>query len=82
MQTDSSSRQGGYSVRSRGLRFVNSTRRTQWTTPFNQIFLDLDGSLTGFANGTVIPYTGFNGYSTDNSGCQRANNTYVRWVET
>ena len=62
----------GYSVRFHGLRFVNASQRTQWTIPFNQIFLDLDGSLTGFANGVVTPFTPFNNFNGSGSGCTRA----------
>ncbi len=72
MQTDASSRQGGYSVRTQGLRFVNTTQVIKWTVPYNQIWLDLDGSLSGFVNGTVIPYTPFNNFGPTTSGCARA----------
>jgi hypothetical protein len=52
--------QGGYTVRFDGLRFVNTTRRTKWTAPFKDIFVDLDGSLTGHVNGSVSPFFAFN----------------------
>ena len=76
VQTEEASRQGGYTVRSTGLRFVNASVRTEWTVPHNQIFLDLDGSLTGYARGTVIPYTPFNDFGGASSGCVRAGTTY------
>jgi hypothetical protein len=75
-ETDGGQRQGGYSIRFQGQRFVNSTKRTAWTVPFNQIFLDLDGSLTGVAQGTVIPYSPFNDFNDPTSGCSRAGPTY------
>ncbi len=56
-------------MRFQGLRFINSTQRTMWTPPFNQIFLDLDGSLTGHVDGTAIPYTPFNNFGVAASGC-------------
>ena len=66
----------GYSVRFQGLRFINASQRVEWTIPFNQIFLDLDGSLTGHAAGTVIPYTPFNDFEEPSSGCRRVDMTY------
>ena len=53
-------RQGGYTYRTRNLRFVNSSVRTYWNDPPKEIFHDLDGSLTGFVNGTATPYYAWN----------------------
>jgi hypothetical protein len=53
-------KQGGYTVRFRGLRFVNCSQRVAWVEPYKEIFFDLDGSLTGIASGTATPYYGFN----------------------
>lgn len=40
--------------------FINSDRRIKWTTPFKEIFCDLDGSLTTFTNGWATPYYKWN----------------------
>ncbi|EDQ93048.1 uncharacterized protein MONBRDRAFT_22411 [Monosiga brevicollis MX1] len=60
--TQTNFRQGGYTFRLQGLEFFNSTKRAEWTSPFKQIFYDLDGSLTGFVNGTATPFHAFNHY--------------------
>ena len=52
--------QGGFTYRFEGLSFVNTTRRTLWTPPYKDIFLDLDGTLTGHVNGSVTEYRPFN----------------------
>ena len=57
---ESELRQGAYTYRWQGLTFINTTARVKWTTPFKQIFWDLDGSLAGFRNGWVTPYYAFN----------------------
>jgi hypothetical protein len=56
-------KQGGYTYRWRGLTFVNTPRRVKWTTPFKQIFWDLDGTLTGHTNGWALPYYRFNDWA-------------------
>ncbi|KAA0165290.1 hypothetical protein FNF31_01943 [Cafeteria roenbergensis] len=57
-------RQGGFTVRFEGLRFVNSPRRVKWTAPYKQIFWDRDGSLTDTATGGwVTPFFAFNQHS-------------------
>lgn len=56
-------KQGGYTYRWAGLSFVNSSTRVGWSSPFKDIFLDLDGSLTGFVNGTVLPFWGWNNWT-------------------
>ena len=53
-------RQGGYTYRVKNLRFINSTVRTYWNDPPKEIFHDLDGSLTGYVNGTATPYYAWN----------------------
>lgn len=40
-------RQGAFTYRWEGLKFVNSPRRTSWSPHYKQIFWDLDGSLGG-----------------------------------
>ena len=60
---DDNLRNGGYTTRMRGLRFVNTSVRVLWTSPFRDIFSDLDGSLTGTAPGAwAMPYYAFNNW--------------------
>lgn len=56
--------QGGYTVRFEKIKFFNSNVRTFWTAPQrNDIFWDLDGSLSGsVANSHITPYKGFNNW--------------------
>ena len=53
-------KQGGYTYRIEGLQFINSAVRTFWSDPPKEIFFDLDGSLTGYVNGTATPYYPWN----------------------
>jgi len=55
-------KQGGFTARFEGLRFVNSPRRVKWTAPYKQIFWDLDGTLTDQpgTGGWLTPYWAFN----------------------
>ena len=53
-------KQGGYTYRIGGLAFINTTVRTYWSDPPKEIFYDLDGSLTGYVNGTATPYYPWN----------------------
>ena len=53
-------KQGGYTYRIEGLQFINSAVRTYWSDPPKEIFYDLDGSLTGYVNGTATPYYPWN----------------------
>lgn len=55
-------KQGGYTYRWSGLSFVNSAVRVGWAAPYKDIFLDLDGSLTGWVNGTVLPFWAWNAW--------------------
>ena len=52
--------QGGYTVRWAGLSWVNVSRRVAWSKPYKDIFIDLDGTLTGMGPGTVMPFYAFN----------------------
>ena len=58
-------KQGGNTFRFERLAFYNSDKRTSWTAPFKQIFFDLDGTLTGYVNGTTTPHYKFH----ENSHC-------------
>jgi hypothetical protein len=62
-ESDTEYAQGGYTIRFDGLRFVNTTRRVKWEPPKKDIFIDLDGSLTGFRNGTAMPFFTFNNFT-------------------
>lgn len=55
-------RQGAYSYRTRGLTWIRSNVRTFWNPPYKDIFLDLDGTLTGYAGGTAVAYFPFNSW--------------------
>ena len=49
------SRQGGWETRVNNLRFVNSPNRVIFKWQFETVFKDLDGSLSGSANNSVLP---------------------------
>lgn len=66
-------RQGGYTYRFANLKFDNSPKRVEWTCPYKQIFFDLDGSLTGIANGTATPFYKFNEWP---GVCEQQDETY------
>ncbi len=66
-------RQGGYTARWTGLTFVNSAKKVLWTEPKKEIFWDLDGSLTGFANGWLTPFYKWNQFE---PACTRGDTTY------
>ena len=46
--------QGGYESRFSGLTFINSPRLTKWQWMHEQVFRDLDGSLTGTRGAALI----------------------------
>ena len=52
--------QGGFVYKFAKLNFINSAARTGWNAPFKDIFLDLDGTLTGFVRGTALSHFAFN----------------------
>ena len=66
-------KQGGFTTRWQGLTFINTTKRGLWTVPYEDIFLDLDGSLTGTANGWTTPYYKWNEWA---PACSRQSTTY------
>ena len=59
-ESDTNYKQGGYTYRFANLSFVNSAKRTTWVSPYKDIFQDVDGSLAGSVNGTVLHYWGWN----------------------
>ena len=61
-ESDTNYKQGGYTYRFANLSFVNSAKRTTWESPYKDIFQDVDGSLTGWVNGTALPYWGWNNW--------------------
>lgn len=71
--SDMDYRQGGYTVRWQGLTFINTPRRILWTAPYKEMFWDLDGSLTGYANGWASPYYRWNEWV---SACTHRDITY------
>ena len=68
-------RQGGYTFRWQGIKFINTTKKVLWTAPYKQIFWDLDGSLTGQPNGWVTPYYKWNNWP---GVCSRQTSVYDR----
>jgi len=52
--------QGGYTIRTGNLNFINSAKRVKHTLPFKEIWFDKDGSLTGIVNGSVTYARDFN----------------------
>ena len=50
---DDSLSQGGFTIRTNNLKFVNSHKRLLHTAPFKEIWMDMDGSLTGQVNASV-----------------------------
>jgi hypothetical protein len=60
-----SPKQGGYTFRWEKLVWDSqaAAKKIEWTCPYKQIFFDMDGSLTGIANGTATPFYKFNEYS-------------------
>ncbi len=48
--------QGGYETRFEKLKFVNSTNIVKWQWEHEQVFRDLDGSLTTTEGGSLIPW--------------------------
>jgi hypothetical protein len=54
--------QGGWTYRVRGLQFINVVNKVTFNAPFKEILFDLDGSLTGYVNGSLIPYTAYNSW--------------------
>jgi len=52
-------KQGGYTFRFAGLRFVSSDKKVKFTPPMKQIFQDDDGSLTGTAGGWLTAHRTF-----------------------
>jgi hypothetical protein len=41
-------RQGGYTTRFTGLKFINTPRRVRWTSPFKEIVLVCSGALSPY----------------------------------
>jgi hypothetical protein len=75
LQCDSQTdyKQGGYTARWQGLSFVNSWKRILWTPPFKELFWDIDGSLTGYADGWTTPYYKWNEWE---PACVRVNGSW------
>ena len=58
--TQAQQSQSGFTVRTSGLRFINSAQSIQFMFPFKDIIMDEDGSLTGVAGGTLTNNYSFN----------------------
>lgn len=48
-------KRGGWTTHTLQNHFVNSPRRTAFRWSHEAVILDLDGSLTGYANGSIVP---------------------------
>jgi hypothetical protein len=54
--------QGCDTVRFKGLKFVNTTRRITWSPTKKEIFWDLDGTLGGLPNSMVLQWYDYNAW--------------------
>ena len=52
--------QGGFTMWTQNLSFVNTPTRWASAYPYKEIIFDFDGSLTGIVNGSLTPSYGFN----------------------
>ena len=64
--------QGGFTIYTKGLQFVNTPIRFRPVYPFKEILYDQDGTLTGIVNGSLTAYYAFN----VNPHCKAMNATY------
>ena len=48
-------RQGGYTTRFTGLKFINTPRRVRWTSPFKEIVLVCSGALFPYLRPRLLP---------------------------
>ena len=64
--------QGGHTMYSRGLQFINTPIRFHTWYPYKEIVFDMDGSMTGYVNGSLTAYYAFN----VNPHCKQMNATY------
>ena len=64
--------QGGFTLFTKGLQFINTPIRFRPWYPYKEILFDYDGSLTGIAGGSLTPYYAFN----VNPHCTAMNATY------
>lgn len=53
--------------------WINTTRRVLWTDPYKEIMWDLDGTLTGYANGWLTPHYKWNDWAPH---CVQGNSTF------
>ena len=70
-------KQGAYTYRYEKLEFVRSNVRVAWRCPYKQIHFDIDGTLTGHANGSVTAFRKYHTWDNDNGGpCELGGRTY------
>ena len=50
--------QGGYLTRYSDITLIDSPNLSGWQWTYEHVHRDLDGSLTGIVNGSLVPYTG------------------------
>lgn len=67
--------QGAYTYRWERLWWNDSDAKVGWACPYKQIHFDMDGTLTGVANGSVTSYKKYNDWS-DTAACNRSNTEF------
>eukprot|EP01042_Synura_sphagnicola_P036437 gene36437-biopygen5441 len=57
--------QGGFTYRTKRLKFVNSTKILTWSPNYKEIFWDLDGSMAGEPNSMIVKHYSFISWPND-----------------
>ena len=67
--------QGGFLTRYNKITLINSPNLSGWQWTYEHVHRDLDGSLTGIVNGSLLPYTGL--LPSDSCSVHQASSTTV-----
>ena len=67
--------QGGFLTRYNKITLINSPNLSGWKWTYEHVHRDLDGSLTGIVNGSLLPYTGL--LPSDSCSVHQASSTTV-----
>ena len=67
--------QGGFLTRYNKITLINSPNLSGWQWTYEHVHRDLDGSLTGTVNGSLLPYTGL--LPSDSCSVHQASSTTV-----
>ena len=65
----------GYLTRYKNISFIESPNLVTWQLDYEHVHKDLDGSLTGIVNGSLLPYGAL--LPPDNCSIYETNNTYI-----